>query len=157
VIRRLIFGTSRYLEVATATTGSTGEFQIGERVRWSALYSAVARRSEGCGKRKSDPEPVFAHVWFSVKVSDRRPKRFTNFRVHGRVRPNHGDTKVILQEYRGGRWRKLQSGDLSPQSSFSFFPQASWRGKHYLRLRWPQADRDHEAGTSRVLVITTHE
>ncbi|HYI45528.1 MAG TPA: hypothetical protein VE174_08755 [Actinomycetota bacterium] len=156
LIRRLIFGSRRHLEVATVTAEPTGEFKVSERVRWSSVYSAVARRSGSCGKRTSDPEPVFAHVWFSVKVSDARPKRFTNFRVHGRVRPHHGGSKVVLQEFRAGRWRTLQSGDLSPQSSFSFFPVASWKGKHHLRLRWPQADRDHEAGISRVLTITTH-
>jgi hypothetical protein len=156
-IRRLIFGTNRYLNVAGLTTDANGRFNFSERVRWSSLYSAVAERRQGCARRTSDPVAVYAHVWFNVRVSDSRPKRSSNIRISGRVRPSHANTRVLLQEKRNGRWRTIQREQLSSRSSFSFYPHASWAGERLLRVRWPKGDRDHESWASRELRITTHD
>jgi hypothetical protein len=154
-IRQLIFGTSRYLTVAKLRTNLEGRFNVRERVRWSSLYSAVARREGGCRKEISDPVDVYARVSFSIKVSDDTPERFTNVRIKGRVRPSHPHTKALLQRKRGDRWVTIQRQEINDQSRFSFLPFADWEGERVFRVKWPKRDRDHETGVSRKIIIRT--
>jgi hypothetical protein len=155
-LRRLILGTDRSLVVASRRTDADGRFRFRDTVRWSSLYTAVAHREAGCGRRKSDPAPLFAHVWFKITVSDTSPARFTSFRISGRVQPSHPDTRALLQKKRGKRWRTIQRQRLNSQSSFSFVPFANWEGQRAFRVKWPKADRDHEKGASRSILIRTH-
>jgi hypothetical protein len=155
-LRRVILGTSNSLVVARRRTDAEGRFRFRDTVRWSALYYAVVDRQAGCRRKKSDPEPVFAHVWFKVRVSDATPARDTNFRVSGRVHPNHSDTRVLLQVKRRKRWRSVQRQELSSRSSFSFSLFANWAGRRVIRVKWPKGDRDHEKATSRPIIIRTH-
>ena len=154
-VRRLIFGTGRPLPIATKTTDGNGQFRVSERARWSSTYTAVAHRRAGCRREVSDPVVVYASVRLGVRVDDRTPERFTNFRIHGRVRPSHPNTKVLLQRRGQRRWVTVRRQQLSRQSSYSFFPVASWRGERDYRIKWPKADRDHETGTSRPVTIRT--
>ena len=155
-LRRLILGTRNPLVVGRKRTDADGGFRFRDTARWSALYTAVVGREAGCPRRKSDPEPVFAHVWFKVRVTDSTPARGTSFRVFGRVHPNHSNTRVLLQLKRRGRWRTIQRQELSSRSSFSFSLFAGWEGRRKVRVKWPKADRDHEKGSSRPIIIRTH-
>lgn len=154
-VRRMILGTSKEITIAETRTNRNGDFRTTERARWNSVYTAVARRNAGCRREVSDPILVRVSVRFSVRVSDRTPQRHTNFRVNGRVRPSHPDSDVLLQRLRRNRWVTIQRQPLSPQSSYSFFPLASWQGKRDFRIKWPQADRDHSTGASRSITIRT--
>ena len=157
-IRQLIFGTSRPVVVDEMTTGQDGRFRSTQTVRWSSAYSAVALRGKAsCRREESDPVPVYASVRVGARVSDSTPQRFTNFHIRGRVRPNHADTRVLLQRKRGDRWVTVQRQELLHGSSYSFFPDAQWAGRRVFRVKWPQADRDHAAGVSRKIPVTTHD
>jgi hypothetical protein len=155
-LRRLILGTRNSLVVARRRTDANGSFQFRDTVRWSSLYSAVVGREAGCRRRKSDPEPVFAHVWFKVRVSDVTPARETSFRISGSVQPNHSNTRILLQMKRDRRWRTIQRQELSSRSSFSFSKFAAWEGRRKFRVKWPKGDRDHEKASSRPVIIRTH-
>lgn len=155
-LRRLILGTSNSLVVARRRTDANGGFQFRDTVRWSALYTAVVGREAGCPRRKSDPEPVFAHVWFKVRVSDVTPAREASFRISGSAYPNHSNTRILLQMKRDRRWRTIQRQELSSRSSFSFSIFAGWEGRRKFRIKWPQGDRDHAKGSSRPIIVRTH-
>ena len=152
-IRQRILGTSRSLPVAEVRTGENGGFRARERVRWSSVYTAVAQQEAGCRRELSDPVAVYASVRLSIRISDPHPTRFTNFRVHGRVRPSHPHTDVLLQRRKRDRWITVQRQELSGRSSYSFFPLAGWQGKRHFRVKWPKSDHDHETGTSRSITI----
>jgi hypothetical protein len=154
-VRRMIFGTSKEVSIAETRTDANGDFRTTERARWSSVYTAVAPRNAGCRREESNPEVVRVNARFSVRISDATPQRQTNFRIHGRLRPSHPGTDVLLQKQRRDRWITIQRQPLSPQSSYSFVPVASWSGKRHFRLKWPQADRDHATGTSRIFTIRT--
>lgn len=154
-VRRMILGTSKEVPIAETGTDQNGNFRTAERARWSSVYTAVARRNAGCRREVSDPIVVRVSVRFSVRVSDRTPQRHANFRINGRVRPSHPDSEVLLQRLRRDRWVTIQRQPLSPQSSYSFFPLASWQGTRDFRIKWPQADRDHATGASRSITIRT--
>lgn len=154
-LRRLIFGTSRHLPIATKTTDRNGEFRFSDRARWSSAYTAVAQRKGRCRREVSDPVVVKVSVRLGVRVVDRTPERFTNFRIYGRIRPSHPHTDVVLQRKARRQWVTVRRQELSRQSSYSFFPLASWRGKREYRIKWPKADRDHETGRSRSITIRT--
>jgi hypothetical protein len=155
-LRRVILGTSRSLVVASGRTDAEGRFRLRDTARWSSLYTAVVGRDAGCPRRRSDPEPVFAHVWFKVRVTDTTPAMETSFRIAGSVHPNHSGTRVLLQMKRANRWRTIQRQELNSQSSFSFSLFANWEGRRAIRVKWPKGDRDHAKGASRSIVIRTH-
>lgn len=154
-VRRLIFGTSKRLPVANRRTDQRGRFRVAERARWSSAYTAVAHRREGCRREVSDPVVVYVRARLGIRVDDRTPSRFTNFRVFGRLRPSHRSTEVLLQRQGRRGWSRVQSQELSGRSTYSFFPLADWRGKRVFRVKWPKADRDHETGTSGPITIRT--
>ena len=154
-IRRLIFGTNQYLTVAKRRTDRNGEFRVTERARWNSAFKAVAHRRGGCRREVSDPVVVRVRPRLGVRVDNPRPSRFTNFRVYGRLRPSHPSTNVVLQRRGRNRWVTVQRQELSPQSTYSFFPFASWRGERVFRVKWPKADRDHVTGVSRSITVRT--
>ena len=154
-VRRMILGTSKNVPIASTTTDENGDFRTRERARWNAVYTAVAPRSAGCRREESNPVLVRVSVRFSVRISDSTPQRFTNFRINGRLRPSHPGSEVLLQRKKRDRWVTIQRQPLSPQSTYSFFPLASWQGRRDFRIKWPQADRDHTTGTSRTSTIRT--
>jgi len=155
--RRLRGPNQRWRDFRTTVTNRSGRFEERVTVRRNAEYRAVVPRTPLCARGQSLSRLVKVRVKISVYLSDARPQRGTNFRIYGRVKPNHRGTEIKLQRYENGRWSSWFRQDLSDRSTFSFFPLATWRGDERLRLKWPRADFDHVTGYSRTIIVRTHD
>jgi len=154
--RRFIGPGGRWRDLRTTATNGSGRFEERIRVYRNAEYRAVLRRTPLCGRGESTSRLVNVRVKVVASLTDATPERGTNFRIYGRVRPDHRSTEIKLQRLKGRRWVTLFRQELSDRSTFSFFPLAGWEGDRRFRVRWPRADFDHVAGSSRVLIVRSH-
>ena len=157
VERRVVGSQEPWKDYLRTITNANGRFEERVRIKRTAEYRAKAPLTPLCRRARSTSILVSARAKVITFIGDATPRRGTNFRIYGRVRPAHGGTKVILQTRRNGSWRKTFEQPLSNRSTFSFFPLAGWEGRRAFRVRWPRGDFDHVAGVGRGFVVRTHD
>lgn len=73
------------------------------------------------------------------------------FKLSTAVSPNHAGDEVVLQRYRGGDWRRVETSTLSPESATTFELSLT-RSRERFRVRKP-GDGDHVAAVSQPITL----
>lgn len=137
-ISRRIHGTDTYRHIATTPVTGDGTWGLRLGARRNASYIAQVRDTDNCRGETSTPTDVLVRVKVKVKAKSKAPRSCDGREVvRGKVRPNHADTKVILQKRTRKGWRKVDSDILNKKSRFRL--RARRCGLH--RVAWrTQAD-----------------
>jgi hypothetical protein len=155
-IRRRVHGTDAFADFSSTTTNADGFYELEITANSSADYMAVAPAHDSCAEGTSQAVTVLAKVKVSISVRDFSPERGAAVVFKGRVTPNHSGTKVVLQRKKGGRWVKVARDALNGKSRYRIEIDADWKRARRFRVKWAEADSDHESGISQVVKVTTH-
>ena len=155
-IRRRVHGTDTFVDFSSATTDAQGSYEKMITANVSADYLAVATAHDSCAEGTSQSVTVLAKVKVSISVNDFKPLKGTKVVFKGRVLPKHAGTRVTLQRKKGGRWVKVAKVKLNGKSRYRFEIDANWTKDRRFRVKWAEADSDHESGLSQVVKVVTH-
>jgi hypothetical protein len=155
-IRRRVHGTDTFADFGSATSDAEGLYETTITASVNADYVAVAPAHDNCAEATSQSVTVLAKVKVSIKVNDFTPEKGTEVVIKGKVTPNHRGTKVTLQRKKGGRWVKVAKDELNRRSRYRFEIDADWAKDRRFRVRWMEADSDHETGISQAVKVVTH-
>jgi hypothetical protein len=76
-------------------------------------------------------------------------------RIKGRVSPNQRNSKVRLQQRRGGGWETVLGDRLDARSAYLFEFEATGPKSQRYRVHWVGSD-DNEPATSKELKLKLH-
>jgi hypothetical protein len=156
-LRRRIFGETSFSNFKSTLTDANGRFEFkGVAVDHNSEYVALAPHHDDCDDATSTPVRVLASGRVSIKANDKTPERGTLIRIKGAVRPSHPNTKVRLQQRRGGGWETVLGARLSRRSKYLFEFEALGPKSQRYRVHWVGAN-DNEPGTSKELKLKLHK
>ena len=89
--------------------------------------------------------------------SDNTPKRGATLTAKARLKicGDHAGTQIELHRKKGGVFKKIAAKKLSADCRASFKVVADFKSATF-RTVWPKQDKDHRAGKSKPVTITTH-
>ncbi len=135
--QRVEIRTDADATVATATTGSAGNYSVTFEPRTNVVLHAV------WGTATS--EPVSVGVRAVVDVSLGAVRLFDHAVARGTVRPLHPGDTVQVRLIRGGRVLARRSASIGTAGGFSASFEITSPGTYRVRARF--ADNDHLTGT----------
>ena len=133
--------------IGSVNAGADGAWAARLSSTRNATYHVEVPAGGPCAGTSSDEITVKVRAAVEALVLDPRVPQGGCARVKGRVAPNKSGAPVWLQQRIGGRWRSIDSDDLSSSSRFSFPACFDRAGKKSLRVKW-MADGVNAAGTS---------
>ncbi|MDQ3915074.1 MAG: hypothetical protein M3323_07050 [Actinomycetota bacterium] len=154
-IQRRLLGESQFTDFESRNTDADGRYEVAFQATESAEYIAVAPRHDQCADATSSSETVLVQVKVTGRSGRRSVQRGATVGIVGRVKPDHDGTTVVLQRRKGGRFVGVARDDLNVRSRYRFVVKANWRGKRVFRVVWKKQDDNHEANTSKNIVIRT--
>lgn len=153
-IRRRIHGTTTFEDLFGTQTDADGRFSVDRRARKSASYIAVAPAHDNCREDTSDEATTLVKVLISILPSDKNPDRGETIRIKSAVKPQHDQTRLILQRKKGDRWVKQAATTMNNRSRGNFWVKARWKSRTFRTL-WRSQDEEHESNRSRAVTIRT--
>ena len=156
-LRRRILGTETFEDFKSTLTNANGSFAFpGVEIVYSAEYVAVAPSHDDCATAESSTVKVLARARVSLTPNDKTPERGTLVRLSGKVSPNHKNSKVRLQQRRGGGWETVLGDRLDRGSRYVFEFEATGPKTQRYRVRW-LGSTENEPGTSKELTLKLHK
>ena len=156
-LQRRLSGSEGFTNIDSDLTGADGAYEIDDvKVARNAEYQAIAPSHDNCATAQSSTAAVAARGRVSIKVNDKTPKRGSEVRITGAVRPKHPNTKVRLQQRRGGGWETVLGDSLDRRSRYLFEFTATGPKSQRYRVHWLGAG-DNEPGTSKELTLKLHK
>ncbi|MDQ4025456.1 MAG: hypothetical protein M3217_08200 [Actinomycetota bacterium] len=152
-IQRRLLGESQFTDFESDNTDADGRYEVSFQATESAEYVAVAPRHDQCSDASSEAESVLVKVKVTGRAGRRSVPRGSNVGIVGRVQPDHDGTTVVLQRRKGGRFVAVARDELNVRSRYRFVVTANWKGRRVFRVVWKKQDDNHEANTSRNIVI----
>jgi hypothetical protein len=96
----------------------------------------------------SDTRWIYVHPRVRFHLSDRSIDTGDPVRWNGRVLPNHGGDRVVLQRRVDGSWTRVDADRIGSGGAYSARWTPGSKGTKRLRVYFPKQDRDHLAGHS---------
>jgi hypothetical protein len=135
-------GATRWIELKTVTTSTTGRWSTAVIPAWHLDYAARYIGTTDFLPAASARVGVTVHAALSARQSATAVKLGGRVTLAGRVAPNHQGQQVHMQRYSSGAWRAQSSAALSATSSYSFLLSTGAFGVFHYRVVKP-ADDDH--------------
>lgn len=155
-LQRRLAGTSEFVNFKSTLTNAEGSFSFDNvEVVYNAEYIAVAPTHDECAAAQSSAVRVLARGRVSIGVNDKTPERGRLVRIKGSVSPNHKNSKVRLQQRRGGGWETVLGDRLDQRSRYVFEFEATGPRTQRYRVHW-LGSKDNEPGTSKELQLKLH-
>jgi hypothetical protein len=141
-------------QVATATTGPDGTFQLAPAPAATTAYRASFAGSDQHATADTPRVTVAVRTKVTARKSAGTIRKGQTFTVTGTVSPNHAGQRVYLQRLVGGAWKTAATATLSSGSRYTLRATPP-RGRLTYRV-YKGADRDHAAaGSARQTVTVT--
>ena len=156
-LRRRLAGDDQYENFKSTLTDANGRFDFkGVQVVFNSEYVALAPAHDDCADGTSDPVSVQARARVTIKANDETPARGSEIRLTGDVSPNQANSKVRLQQHRGGGWETVAGARLSKSSHYVFDFEAVGPKTQRYRVHWT-GSKENEPGTSPEIKLRLHK
>jgi hypothetical protein len=155
-LRRRIAG-SDFTDFKSTLSNAEGRFEFNDVViERNSEYIAVTPSHDSCAEAQSSTVRVLARGRVSIEAKDKTPARGADVRITGTVRPKSVNSKVRLQQRRGGGWETVLGDRLDRRSRYVFVFEATGPKTQRYRVHWLGSDQN-EPGTSRELTLKLHK
>jgi hypothetical protein len=156
-LQRRLAGSDTFENFRSGLTLPEGRYEFRDVViERNADYRALAPSHDNCAAAESSVVTVLARAKVSIRANDKTPKRGSNVRLTGRVQPSDPNSKVRLQQRRGGGWETVLGDRLDGRSRFLFEFEATGPKSQRYRVHWLGSDQN-EPGTSKELTLKLHK
>lgn len=150
-------GSDTFENFLSELTGEDGRYRFaGVRIERNADYKALAPSHDSCAAAESSTVTVTARARVSIAANDKTPERGSTVRIFGRVSPGDPNSKVRLQQRRGGGWETVLGDRLNRRSRYVFVFEATGPKTQRYRVHW-LGSNENEPGTSRELTLKLHK
>lgn len=156
-LQRRMVGEEAFENFRSTLTGVDGDYRFEDvEVERSADYRALAPSHDNCAEAQSPTETVTVQGRVTIRANDETPKRGSIVRISGTVQPSEPNSKVRLQQRRGGGWETVLGDRLDGRSRYLFEFEATGPKTQRYRVRWLGSDQN-EPATSEVLTLRLHK